>query len=141
MSTKIPDLKSKSERYKKQANKLSEFPYPLKLQAMGKLIFYRHIAYVTQKVETLCFLRGKFHFKSPKGKLRERSIRHGRFPPASGHVMRAAAAGEPPACMTDDQPAGGLGPPDLRGSNQLVFVFYFFFPVVYFRGTLPQKSG
>ena len=33
--------------------------YPLKLQALGKLIFYRHIAHVTQKVEKLCFLRGK----------------------------------------------------------------------------------
>ena len=30
-------------------------PYPLKLQALGKLIFYRHIAHVTQKVEKLCF--------------------------------------------------------------------------------------
>ena len=30
-------------------------PYPLKLQALGKLIFYRHIAQVTQKVEKLCF--------------------------------------------------------------------------------------
>ena len=29
--------------------------YPLKLQALGKLIFYRHIAHVTQKVEKLCF--------------------------------------------------------------------------------------
>ena len=33
--------------------------YPLKLQALGKLIFYRHIAHATQKVEKLCFLRGK----------------------------------------------------------------------------------
>ena len=29
--------------------------YPLKLQALGKLICYRHIAHVTQKVEKLCF--------------------------------------------------------------------------------------
>ena len=29
--------------------------YPLELQALGKLIFYRHIAHVTQKVEKLCF--------------------------------------------------------------------------------------
>ena len=29
--------------------------YPLKLQALGKVIFYRHIAHVTQKVEKLCF--------------------------------------------------------------------------------------
>ena len=28
---------------------------PLKLQALGKLIFYRHIAHVTQQVEKLCF--------------------------------------------------------------------------------------
>ena len=29
--------------------------HTLKLQALGKLIFYRHIAHVTQKVEKLCF--------------------------------------------------------------------------------------
>ena len=29
--------------------------YSLKLQALGKLIFYRHIAHVAQKVEKLCF--------------------------------------------------------------------------------------
>ena len=34
--------------------------YPLKLQALGKLIFYIHRAHVTQKVEnSLVFLRGK----------------------------------------------------------------------------------
>ena len=33
-------------------------PYPLKLQALGKLIFFKHMAHVTQKVEKLC-LRGK----------------------------------------------------------------------------------
>ena len=36
------------------------FTYPLKLQALGKLIFYRHIAHVTQQVKKLCFLRCKF---------------------------------------------------------------------------------
>ena len=34
----------------------------LKLQALGKLISYRHIAHVTQKVEKLRFLRGKTSF-------------------------------------------------------------------------------
>ena len=34
---------------------LASSTYPLKLQALGKLIFYRHIAHVTQKVEKLCF--------------------------------------------------------------------------------------
>ena len=29
--------------------------FPLKLQALGKLIFYRYIAHVTQQVEKLCF--------------------------------------------------------------------------------------
>ena len=36
-----------------------EQAYPLKLQALWKLIFYRHIAHVTQKVVKVVLLRGK----------------------------------------------------------------------------------
>ena len=43
------------------------FTYPLKLQALGKLIFYRHIAHVTpKKLVKVVFLRGKFKEPCPK---------------------------------------------------------------------------
>ena len=44
---------------KPKNQRTSSSTYPLKLQGLGKLIFYRHIAHVTQQVEQLCFLRGK----------------------------------------------------------------------------------
>ena len=36
---------------------VSTVPYPLKLQGLGKFIFYRHIAHVTQKVAKCCVFK------------------------------------------------------------------------------------
>ena len=41
--------------------------YPLKLQALAKLIFYRHIAHVTQKVEKLSLYQKGLKSKSKPG--------------------------------------------------------------------------
>ena len=52
-------LESQFCKRRRGPNSGSRKTYPVKLQALGKLIFYRHIAHVAQKVEKLCFLRGK----------------------------------------------------------------------------------
>ena len=59
----------------------SQNTYPLKLQGLGKLIFYRHIAHVTQKVEKrFVFLRGKKNdlADSPRPRFVRRRMEEGR---------------------------------------------------------------
>ena len=57
-----PQGVNKAERGQKGHSVL--VAYPLKLQALGKLTFYRHIAHVAQKVEkSFVFLRGKVDFE------------------------------------------------------------------------------
>ena len=68
--------------------------YLLKLQALGKLIFYRHITHVTQKVQKLCFLRGKQNgrCKSPPGRKICPNPPHSPHPPAVWAPPGAAPA-------------------------------------------------